>query len=58
MSNQTQDYIDTLTLQRNAALDEIARMSVIIRALQRQIATPTTGQNEGQVSPEVLATPE
>ena len=45
MSDQTQDYIDTLTLQRNAALDEIARMSVIIRSLQRQIATPTTDQH-------------
>ena len=32
------DVIDALTLQRNAAMDEIARQAGIIKALQRENA--------------------
>ena len=47
----SQDVIDALTSQRNSALDEIARMSAIIRALTREsetLSVPTSGSGGDQ----------
>lgn len=33
-----QDLLDTVTGQRDAAMNEIVKMSAIIRALQREVA--------------------
>jgi len=35
-----QDVINTLTNQRNAALDEIVKMSAMIRSLQKKLEVP------------------
>jgi hypothetical protein len=42
-----QDIIDTLTSQRNAALDEIVRQSAIIRALERELNNLKEGEKNG-----------
>lgn len=53
-----QDYINTLIAQRNAALDEIVKMSAIITAQQRMIAD-LTPKVAGEIppAPETPATP-
>jgi len=46
----SQDVIDALASQRDTAMNEIARMSAIIRALNREIeklSVPTNGQGGG-----------
>jgi hypothetical protein len=37
MTLDSQDMINTLVNQRNAAMDEIVRMSAIIKALERKL---------------------
>jgi hypothetical protein len=46
-----QDVIDVLTLQRNAALDEIVRQAAIIKALERKLTAPAPPQKEDEHGP-------
>lgn len=41
-----EDFIRTLTQQRNAAMDEITKMSAIIAALQRKLKEKQDGKTE------------